>query len=64
MTATDKKKLAVFDRHNARLSKYEKAKNCNEATLVAADRIMWRMAAIRDGASPELRKALRAKGWQ
>lgn len=63
MTKTDTKKLATFDRLNARLSKYQTAKNWDEAKLVAADRTMHRMAEIRDTATPALRKKLKNRGW-
>lgn len=63
MTKTDKKKLATFDRHNARLTKFEAMKGCTEAQLMASTRIMERMALIRDGASLALRQAIKERGW-
>jgi hypothetical protein len=65
VTAKDQRDLVKFDRLARRLAPLERKRACTYGDLMRSTRIMESMAAVRDGASPAVRKILASKyGWK
>jgi hypothetical protein len=65
MSTKDTRDLREFAALAAKLAKHEARERVTYSSLMTATRIMERMAAIRDGASPKVRDEFAKKyGWK
>jgi hypothetical protein len=63
MSTTDRLALKEFDALAAKLAPLERKRTCTYDDLMRSARLMERMSAIRDGASPSVRRELKKRGW-